>query len=178
MTTERCMTLIDFTCPSCPYLFWRHKITFKPRREFTPHVPFLNISLALVMFIIEHFFKPRVIFLNSLRAFLASAIQYKSRYESRSVVAPIRTRTQFPAILCRKMGTLFGDNSSTDVGKHILISKLYVICDITAVSHKMFVTSIPTLQENSVLRRVIRTVECRLNFKKKLYFIYFLYTVI
>ena len=55
---------------------------------------------------------------------IASAIQYKSWYESRSVVAPMRTRTQFSAILCSKMGTLFGD---VEGGR---------ASDITAVSHK------------------------------------------
>ena len=37
----------------------------------------------------------------------ASAIHCKSRHKSQSVVAPMRTRTQFPAILFRKMGTYF-----------------------------------------------------------------------
>ena len=46
----------------------------QPRREFTSHVPFLNISVALVMFIIEHFFKPKVLFLYSCRAFIKNSI--------------------------------------------------------------------------------------------------------
>ena len=37
----------------------------------------------------------------------ASAIRYKSKYKSRSVVAAMRTRTPFSAILFGKMGTLF-----------------------------------------------------------------------
>ena len=70
------MPLIDFTCPSCPLfvLATQNIITFKPLREFTSHVPFLNISVALVMFIIEHFFKPKVLFLYSCRAFIKNSI--------------------------------------------------------------------------------------------------------
>ena len=64
-----------FYLPVLPVIcFWQHKITFKPRREFTPRVPFLNISLALVMFIIEHFFKAKVIFLYSRRAFIKNCV--------------------------------------------------------------------------------------------------------
>ena len=37
----------------------------------------------------------------------ASAIQYKSKYEFRSVIAPTKTKAQFPNIFLGKMGTVF-----------------------------------------------------------------------
>ena len=127
MRTKRCMTLIDFTCPSCSYLFWRHKITFKPRREFTPRVTFFKyFTRTCHVYHWTFFSNPKSYFYTHAGHLLkiASAIQYKSWYESRSVVAAMRTRTQFSAILCSKMGTLFGD---VEGGR---------ASDITAVSHK------------------------------------------
>ena len=132
MRTKRCMPLIDFTCPSCPLFVFGN--TKSPSNR-------VENSLLMYLFKIFHshlsclslniFSKPKSYFYTHAGHLLkiASAIQYKSRYESRSVVAPMRTRTQFSAILCSKMGTLFGDNSSTDVegGR---------ASDITAVSHK------------------------------------------
>ena len=70
---------------------------------------FFNISVTLVMFIIENICKSKVLFSFPRPAFIktASAIQYKSRYKYRSAVALMKTRTKFSAILFGKMGALF-----------------------------------------------------------------------
>ena len=107
------MPFTDFTCLLFVLATQRvyqqnwDKITFKLLRKFTS-VPIFNISVTvtLVMVIIENICKSKVLFSFSRRTFIktAPAIQYKSGYKPRSVVAPMDTRTYKSAIL----KTIFG----------------------------------------------------------------------